>query len=749
MAEIKVRHTFTIFRDNGSNFCVGKYRLTEDTDNMAAGSMLIAKGTDLPSVSNVDIILRGEWITDKSHGNECFFVNCSEVLPPNEKDGIISYLCSLRVGIGKKTAEKIYSRFGSTIWDVIENDPAQVCNVKGVSERIQEKLLQKINETQAMRKLMLFFKGITTFTPNDAYRVYAQFKSNALDIVKQNVYAMCEVRGFSFQAVDAIAREMPEYDAERKERMYAAIEAVFTANSLRGHTCVPNAKLLSDLERLTGVSEKCCIESIKSALFEKKVRMVNGYSYSNFQYRIERDLAQHALRILNGKPPFKTDERSVMQFIREYEKQNCIELAEEQIEAVKSCFLTKNLCVITGGPGTGKSTIIKAILYVAESIDKDASSLLLAPTGRAARRMEEATSHDACTIHSALGISYSDEDGDTLNIGVMHDMAPLCAQIVIVDEASMCDSYIAKCLFSRIGEKTALVMVGDSDQLPSVGAGDVLSQLISSEHVPVHRLKVIFRQKAGDPIIINAAKIREGDTSLVQARSFRMCGIEDPKDIFRRTCDFYVRCVKQFSIDEVTLLIPHKRKGYLCADTLNEELEKRLNPNASGETITVMKKTFHIGDRVMQTKNTDDAKNGDVGTIVNIVDRPKKSDPYSYERCCDIDFEGGLSVSYTLSDMKNIDLAYATSVHKSQGQEFKTVIVVMAEEHNLMAKRNLLYTAVTRAKENVALIGHERTFLRAITQEKGEEDRRCTQLAYFIDILKRQKDAADASTKAG
>lgn len=733
-----VRHDYTMYHDEYSGYTIARYKLAQETADMPKNSVIIAKGYDLPTSKNTSILLDGNWRVDGHRQNRYLDVYNFDTALPETRSGVIDYISSLGVRIGRAKAGKIYDKYGERIWDILENTPDELSSIRGISKTVISNLKRKLDETQQKRKILIQFAGCEEMTPRRAGKIVETYGETALPQILSNPYLLCNIRGFGFQTVDAIAQNLPEYDPKRKERIAAAIQAVFQANYTKGHTCIPKYVALSDLQRILRVNDPdVCRSALNEAHRQKNCRVKGDFCYSRSCFMAEKLVAANVLRILREKPKRKgVEPEKLDRYLDQFQDINGIVLAEEQRNAVKSCFYN-NLSIITGGPGTGKSTIIKAILHVAEeSNPKRANAMLMAPTGKAARRMEEATGHVASTIHQALGIRYSEDEANSATRGIMSDTEPLETDYIIVDEVSMIDQNLAECLFSRVGDTTSVVLVGDCDQLPSVGAGNVLSELIRSELVPVHRLNVIFRQKEGDPIIINSKKIREGDSELLFDKTFKKFDLRDPDAIFQKACHFYERCVAQFGIENVVMLVPHRVKGKICVNTLNAELQERLNPKREGE-MTIRKgggREFRVGDRVMQTRNTDNAKNGDVGTIVNITDAFSEKDDTKRIQLCDIKFESyNDPLRYDADDMANVDWAYAQSVHKSQGQEYQTVIVVMTGEHELMARRNLLYTAVTRAKENVALIGEMSVFDKAINNCEAET--RYTQLADFIRVM--------------
>ena len=359
--------------------------------------------------------------------------------------------------------------------------------------------------------------------------------------------------------------------------------------------------------------------------------------------------------------------------------------------------------VITGGPGVGKTTVTKGILAVHQQVYGASSEpLLLAPTGKAARRMSEATGFPAQTIHSAVGWR-----GETYNYDEQ-EPTMLDGNLVIIDEVSMMDQYIASILFERIRNGSRVVLVGDIDQLPSVGCGNVLADLIRSEVIPTTRLTVIFRQAGENPIVKNAHAINRGDPNLAFGSSFRFIQCANEQEVFEAACRKYVQCVKAYGDDKVVLLNPQRNNTFVSVDRFNAELQSRINPPADGKMeIKVGKTVFREKDKVMELKNTEiGPKNGDVGYIREVTRRKDPDDPDTYLYYASIEWNGdGQLIEYNQDDMRHVTLAYCTTVHKSQGSEYQSVIEVVSKSHPSMLKRNLIYTGITRAKVNVCLVG--------------------------------------------
>ena len=725
----KGRHVFTVY-EGGNGYIVAKYKTVDDYPDLPINTQFTAVGYNLPKQANVSVVFEGNWVTDVKRGRS-FKVDRYEIEAPKNKEAFISYVTSLSVGIGPKIANRIYEKFGESSWDVCVNKPDDLLSIKGISTKVLGHLKDEIAKTTVIRDILAAFQTCGEMTPDRAAAIFGKYGAESMVALNKNPYILCEIRGFNFATVDKIAQTKSNWSPVSEERLLAGVQHIFRYHAMSGHTCIPKELAISTLMRTLTLDRNSARKGLNVAYHRGTCVVKGDFCYSNDSYICERNLAANALRIMRNTSAINVPRDELDNLIAEFEQENGFTLAENQKDAVRGCFNT-NINIITGGPGTGKSTIIKAVIYIIEHVKEDAVVTLMAPTGRASRRMQEATGHAASTIHSALGIKFSEDSGV---MGEMEDTSPLETDVVIVDEVSMVDQFLGRDLLSRIGDDTVVVLVGDSDQLPSVNAGNVLHELIESGLIPFTRLNVIFRQAEGNPIIINSKKILSGDTELMETKSFQLHTASNDELVFQYACSFYEKCVKYYGIDNVVLLAPFKQKGTICVDTLNKELEKRLNPPVQGEPYMIIgKTTYRVGDKVMQTRNTDGPKNGDIGYIKAIVNRPIPEEPWRFETYCDIEFEGSSSIiSYTKKDMQQVDLAFAQSIHKSQGSEYKTVIIIMTKEHSAMAKRNLLYTGVTRAKENLALIGNVDAFNYAITNE--QIDTRYTLLAQILREL--------------
>ena len=398
-----------------------------------------------------------------------------------------------------------------------------------------------------------------------------------------------------------------------------------------------------------------------------------------------------------------------------------ITLSQKQEQAVRTAF-QHGLTIITGSPGTGKTTVLKAIIKVFKNLHPKGKFALMAPTGRASRRMAESTGVDeARTLHSALGLGTGEEVGDGERVRFVD------ADLVIVDEFSMVDMWLAQQFFKRIGQHTRVVLVGDPNQLPSVGAGNVFYELIHSGMVPVTVLDWIFRQSKDGLIAYNAKFINEGSTKLYYGNDFVFVDSPTQIETARRIQDIYCKEAAERGIENVQILSPFREKGEAASEQLNRAIRERVNPFRSAEEeVRIGSRTFRVHDRVMQTKNTEKVSNGDLGFITGITTGSKG------EWLVQMDFGGDRKLTYTPEQLAHVDLAYATTIHKAMGSEFETVIIPIVKAHTIMLYRNLLYTAVTRAKKKVILVGHKPILFMAV--HRADISKRNTMLGERIRL---------------
>ena len=688
----------------------------------AAGNVLDsfkAVGYCLPTSNKVKYRLEGKWSKSQKHGIQFDVERYEEVITPT-REGIIAYLASGQIrGIGKKTAERIYDTFGQHTLQVLDREPKKLLCVKGISEKKLQKIIDSYLANRGARDVIAFLAphGIT---PNRAVKLYRKYGEETMDIVRNHPYRLCELAGIAFKTADKIAMSMG-IDPLSPERVDQALLYTLTDAEAKGHLCLEKHVFLKECLKLldtAGMTQDMAAGRAVKLIQEDKLITYGDSVFKAKTAWIEESLAHEIVQKMKGSVESYPD---LDESIATEERVLRFRLAPEQREAVKM-GLTNKLCVITGGPGTGKTSVQRALLDLYKKRYPEAKIACCAPTGKAARRMEQSTGVSSCTVHRALGL-IANEDGQ------YGDPETLDADLVLVDEVSMLDVYLAEKLFRSVSATARLILVGDSDQLPSVGPGAVLKEIIASNQVPVVRLDQVFRQKNGSRIAANAKLIRHGNLSLEYGPDFEFYDSTDlsvSADIIET---LYLQETAKYGIDNVVLLSPYRQKTETGANALNHRLQDKVNPPAEGKMDAVHgQRRFRTGDKVMQIKNCEDINNGDVGYVTSITGTQTDS-------VVRIDFGDGRVVDYENSDLDMLDLGYACTVHKSQGSEFKSVIINLQCAHSVMLVRPLIYTAITRAKEKVMIVGERRALCTAIRRVDTEQ--RGTKLAQRInDFIK-------------
>ena len=676
-----------------------------------------AVGFCLPLSGNLRYELKGSWKRDPKHGMQYEVEQYDEILIPT-REGILAYLTSGQIkGVGPKVAEKIYACFGDQTLDILDHDPDQLLTVRGIGPGRLKRIRDSYLANRAARDVVAFLAphGITV---NRAVKLFEIYGRQTLNIVQNHPYRLCEVVGISFHTADKIAMSMglPRTSPERVDQ--ALLFTLANAEGA-GHLCLEKHRFielcLSLLEtpELTG-----------DMLANRAMRMLADGRLSSYLGNVYREktawLEQHLAEkifsqsVQKGASPIV----DINGEISAEETHLRIRFAAEQKAAIESA-LTEHLTVITGGPGTGKTMIQKAILDIYRKHNPKAHIVCCAPTGRAARRMEESTGHPASTVHRAIGL-YAGDDGS------FGTPTPLNADLLLVDEVSMLDIFVANALFDAVKPGCQVVLIGDADQLPSVGPGAVLSEIIASGCVPVVRLDKVYRQREGSRIAINAKLIRHGNLALEYCSDFQFVNSPQLPDSAETMVALYLQEVRRCGVDNVALLTPYRQKTETSVNALNTRLRDLLNPPLPGKTeVSCGSRVFRCGDKVMQTRNYQDVSNGDIGYITSIHEDGD-------DTVVQVSF-GGRVVDYDLSMLEQLDLGYAFTVHKSQGAEYRSVILNLQNAHYIMLTRPLVYTAITRGKERVVIVGERRALCMAIN--RTDTERRGTCLANRLQKL--------------
>lgn len=718
----------TIFKNTENGYCVFQFK-TKDSSvpepaRRAYADRLIrftATGYGLPQTDAIEFILTGEWLEDKKHGLQLVVQEWQEVIPKTI-DGIKAYLsCGLIKGIGEKLAEAVVARFGITTLDILEKEPERLMEIKGITEGRLADIKESYAESRGLRDLMTFLAPYD-ITPKTALKIQQEFGGQCLEIIQKQPFKLCSIPGFGFKRVDAIALKTGCRPNDAL-RIRGALLYVLDENSgQNGHLYLETddlcKKALSLLnEKLPLLQLRLQMREVNDELYEMVIRgelvSNNGAVYLPRHFATEDLVARRISEILTGPAPLVSISAELAQVVKELG----ISLSRKQTDAVKMAF-RYNLSIITGSPGTGKTTVLKTVLEIFRKLRKNGKILLTAPTGRASRRMSESTGFpDAKTLHSALGLMSGDETES-----FQKEQKPIETDLIIIDEFSMVDMWLASKLFSRIRPETKILLVGDADQLPSVGAGNVFRELISCEMIPVTVLDEIFRQSKDNLIPYNAKFINENKTQLYYGEEFRLTECQNQKEAAEIILRAYMKEVAQSGVQNVQILSPFRSEGEASAEKLNEMIRELVNPAVpDAEEFIVGSRTFRSGDRVMQTKNNYHLKwnsqdgdsgtgafNGDIGTVVEIL-------PGGAEMIVDMD---GRFFVYQPITAVELEFAYAMTVHKAMGSEFDTVIVPVISAHTILLNRNLLYTAITRAKKRVRLVGQKKSLFIAIHTNK-------------------------------
>lgn len=695
-----------------SSYMVAAYKPCENVRDGSGNivSQVKAVGYCLPISAKLRYDMKGHWSKSSKHGVQFEVETYDEVVVPS-RDGIIAYLCSGQIkGIGPKIAERIYSAFGDTTLDVLDNDPERLLTVSGISQNKLKKICESYIANRGARDVVAFLVpyGITA---NRAVQFYKKYQNKTMEIVKEHPYRLCEIPGIGFLTADKIALSMG-FDRLSTDRVDEGMLYTLSEAEGKGHLCMEKhafvkacLKLL-DTENLT---EEMVGNRAMRLINDGKLMTFQGNVYRATTAAAEAYLAYLVARRVKAKPKQVISNLDMI-LDREETKLN-ICMAEEQRLAVKTA-LTQRLSVITGGPGTGKTLIQHALLDIYMQHNPDKKVCCCAPTGRAARRMEQSTGYPASTIHKALGL-YAGDDG------TYGEPQSLDADLVLVDEVSMLDIYIAGYLFEALKDDAQIVLIGDADQLPSVGPGAVLSEIIASEHIPVVRLDKVFRQNAGSRIATNAKLIRHGNLGLEYGNDFQFVDSGDIAESAKIVAETYIREIAKYGVDNVALLAPYRQKTETGVNALNEIIRDLVNPpDSSKPEVKSGKRLFRLGDKVMQIKNFEDVNNGDIGYI-------KAVHTVGNETSIQVDFGEDKIKWYESDDLSMLDLGYASTIHKSQGSEYTSVIINLQCAHSIMLTRPLIYTAITRGKERVIIVGERRALCIAINKKDTEKRGTC------------------------
>jgi len=699
--------TEIIFRNDDNGYTVAVMETDEEEFTVVGVLPVCVKGTGYR--------MRGSFKVHPTYGEQFAFTEYEELLPEGA-DKITAFLASGVIrGIGPKTAALIVGHFGENTLKIIEEEPRRLLEISGIGEKKIAMIKESYDAHREFATISMFFQqyGVSS---EYALKLYKAYGADCVDIIKENPYRLVEeVRGIGFHKADVIASKMG-IEEESPFRVRSGIRYGLVYYAGEGNTFMPQQELCEKVAELLDVSTELVYDNLVQMAFEGDVKVdaVDGQNvvYLFFYYLAEQKVCAN-LALLSSAP-LKSLTVDPDNMISMTEGETGIKLSDRQKDAVKSS-LTSGISVITGGPGTGKTTIINAIIKIFKN--SGLKTAIAAPTGRAAKRITETSGNYASTIHRLLEYAYSDSEDD-MQFGKNSD-DPLDYDVIIIDEASMIDLLLMKGLTDAIKPGTRLIMVGDADQLPSVGAGNVLRDIIESEYVHTVKLVEIFRQAEESMIVVNAHRINRGEYPFLNEKDkdFFFMERQSEKDMVSLILELVTKRLSSYYRDiepirDIQVLTP-VRKGNLGCVSLNSELQQALNPP---DPLLSEKKygdrIFREGDKVMQIRNNYGLKwkrmsdytegegifNGDVGFI-------DKIDTEFNE--VNVIYDDDKYVTYDFSQLEEVELAYAITVHKSQGSEFPIVVMPVSYFPPVLATRNLLYTAVTRGKQIVVMVGSE------------------------------------------
>ncbi len=729
----------------------------QNKENGYAVVSLVTEGEELVCVGNFHSVeagesfeLKGKFVEHPVYGYQ-LKVESVKTVVPDDAESIIRYLGSGAIkGIGEALAARVVKKFGADTFRIMEEEPERLVEVKGISERKAREIAHQVVEKKDMREAFVFLQkyGISNTL---AIKIYKKYGMELYGIMKENPYRLADdIEGVGFKTADEIASKIGIH-TDSDFRIRSGILYILQQAAAEGHIYLPDDLLRERTAELLGLAPETISSQLGNLAMDKRLVIKTAEEekrvYASSYYYAELNCARmlHDLNLTLEEELLPAEEEKVKRLLGVLEKEQKIKLDELQKKAVLQC-VKSGLMILSGGPGTGKTTTINTIIRYFEAEEMDI--LLAAPTGRAAKRMTEATGYEARTIHRLLEINGAVEEEKKAQFE-RNEENPLEADVIIIDEMSMVDIYLFKALLCAVSVGTRLIMVGDVDQLPSVGPGQVLQDLIKSGAFPVVMLKRIFRQAGESDIVVNAHKINRGENIELnnKSRDFFFLERKDVNVIYKHMIQLireklppYVNA-KPYDIQVLTPM----RKGSLGVETLNGILQQYLNPPEEGKNEYCLgERLFRVGDKVMQIKNNYQIPweivskygipidkgmgvfNGDMG-IVREIDEAAQT--------LTVEFDEHKRIEYSFSSLEEIELAYAVTIHKSQGSEYPAVLMPLLSGPKMLFNRNLLYTAVTRAKKCVTILGSHVTVQEMIQNER--QHKRFTSLDDRIKEIQR------------
>jgi exodeoxyribonuclease V alpha subunit len=703
-----------IYRNEENGYTVGRLAASGELEEA------VITGTMMGVQVGENLICHGSWKNTDRYGKQ-FQVESFEVRMPTTKDGVEKYLSAGQIaGIGPVYAKRIVQKFGTATFDILDEQPEKLLEVEGIGKKTLGRIIKSWHNQQNAREIVLFLQQYQ-ISPLYALRIFKQYGDRSVEKIKENPYRLAEeVVGIGFKKADEIARQM-EIGIESPLRVDAGIDYALMQQNRQGHSCYPLDEFCEEAAQLLSVSQDLVQTRLGNLVQQNKI-VVDSFNFKDqgpqtYIWRRplflqEQQIVQESMRLLSHTESWLA-QLDFDQAISQASKSLKINLAQQQEEAVEASISNK-IHIITGGPGTGKSTITKVILKVLSNYRE--KILLAAPTGRAAKRLTEITGREAQTIHSLLSLDFS--GGSFLNSRLSE---PLDAEVLIVDEASMIDTALMAVLLSCLPDQCKLILVGDVDQLPSVGPGNVLNDMILAGQIPVTRLTEIFRQATDSQIVMNAHKINNGlfpDIQINKDGDFFFIQEKKAEKIAQLLVNLIKKRLPQayqlHPLKDIQLLCP-MHKSEIGTQRLNEEIQKALNdPDSKKEIAKRGGLKFSVGDKVMQIKNNYEKSvfNGDIGFIKKIK---------TVDKLLIVEMDDSREVEYEFSELNELELAYAVTVHKYQGSEAPCIIMPIHESQYSLLFRNLLYTAVTRGKKLVILVGSKEALLIAVKNDRARD----------------------------
>ena len=679
-------------------------------------------GHFLPTVAGVKVDMAGHWKKDARYGLQ-FEMESYEEIVGSDKRSIVAYLSSGMIpGIGSVLAERIYNTFGAQTLEVLDQDPSRVSEVLGISKKKCEQFCRAYMETRSARKLINLLAPFNISAPQ-AVKLRQELGTDAQRLLMEFPYMVFERDLIDFEIADQLAQAsgIPQ---NAPERLAAGLIYALKQAEHEGHLCMHKETFVRkavNLLRAPQVTWKAVAQRAFEMIKEGRLSLFYDYVYRPIMAKAEEDVATWICDMLHRDSlPYMGD---LDDEIDGQQTEMGFTFAEEQRHAIRTALISP-ICIISGGPGTGKTSIQRAILNIYKKSFPDSNVVCCAPTGRAARRMEQSTGYPASTIHKVLNLTAGE-------VHELKDIDLLEADLVLVDEVSMMDMLTTWYLFNALPPSCRLILVGDADQLPSVGPGAVLNELLACGQLPAVILDKVFRQSEGSLVAENAQRIRHGVTDLEFGDDFQFWPSAEETQSAQYLMWFYKREVDRYGVDNVALLTPFRKKSKTGVYSLNAALHDTINPaSQEKDEIETGQRILRVGDKVMQMKNRDFASNGDVGYICT---SKRDSDGILVE----VDFGDDRVVAYEDAEsLRQVELAYAATIHKSQGSEYDAVLINIQNMHGKMLNRALIYTAETRAKKQVIIVGDWEAVVRAI--QTADTKRRNTMLAVRINDLTKE-----------